>query len=176
MALLHEAVPQAARTAVLVNPNNPSDAVSSVRNATEAARALGLDIQVFNATTIGEIDAAFTALVHWRAGAVLVTPSPFFTTRRNQIATLAARHGLPTSGANNKLVQAGALMSYAPDNSDNYRQAGIYVGRILKGEKPANLPVLQPTKFELIINLKTAKALGITVPPSILLRADEVIE
>ncbi len=176
LALLHEAVPQAARTAVLVNPNNPSDAVSSVRNATEAARALGLDIQVFNATTIGEIDAAFTALVHWRAGAVLVTPSPFFTTRRNQIATLAARHGLPTSGANNKLVQAGALMSYAPDNSDNYRQAGIYVGRILKGEKPANLPVLQPTKFELIINLKTAKALGITVPPSILLRADEVIE
>ncbi len=176
MALLHETVPLAKRIAVLVNPANPSAAEPSVRNATEAARALGLDIQVFNAGTIGEIDAAFAALVLWRAGAILVGPDPFFTRRRAQIATLAARHVLPFTFANEKGVKAGALMSYGPDNSDNYRQAGRYVGHILKGEKPADLPVKQPTKFQLIINLKTAKILGITIPPSILLRADEVIE
>ncbi len=112
----------------------------------------------------------------WRAGAVLVGPDPFFTIRRKQIATLASRHVLPTSGFSRSLIKAGGLMSYGPDNSDNYRQAGLYVGRILKGEMPADLPVQQPTKFELIINLKTAKALGITFPRSILLRADEVIE
>jgi putative ABC transport system substrate-binding protein len=176
LALLHEAVPQAARIAVLVNPAHPADAEATVKNATEAARALDLDIQVFNARTIGEIDAAFAALVLWHAGAVLVGPDPFFAQRRAQIATLAARQVLPCSFFNNKGVKSGALMSYGPDNSDNYRQAGVYVGRILKGEKPANLPVLQPTKFKLIINLKTAKALGITFPPSIQLRADDVIE
>ncbi len=176
LALLHEAVPQAARIAVLVNPAQGSEAEPAVRNATKAARALGLDIQVFNAGTIGEIDAAFAAFVLWRAGAVLVGPDVFFSRRRAQIATLAARHVLPTSGYSNKGGKAGYLMSYASDNSDNYRQAGLYVGRILKGEKPVDLPVLQPTKFELIINLKTAKALGITIPPSILLSADKVIE
>jgi putative ABC transport system substrate-binding protein len=176
LALLHEAVPQAARIAVLVNPASPSDTVPSVRNATEAARALGLDIQVFNARTIGEIDAAFAALVAWRAGAVLVAPSPLLSSRIKQIATLAARHVLPTSVVLGISVAAGGLMTYGPDLPDLYRRAGLYVGRILKGEKPANLPVQQPTKFEMVINLKTAKALGITFPPSILLRADKVIE
>jgi putative ABC transport system substrate-binding protein len=176
LSLLHEMVPRATRIAVLVNPANPSDAQASVQQATEAARALGPDVQVFNATTIGEIDAAFAALVLWRAGAVLVAPDVFFASRRKQIATLAARHELPTSGAHSRFVEAGCLMSYGPDLPDLYRRAGLYVGHILKGEKPADLPVQQPIKFELIINLKTARALGITFPPSILLRADEVIE
>ena len=176
LSLLHEMVPRAARIAVLVNPAHPSDAEPTVRNATEAARALGLDIQVFNARTIGEIDAAFAALVLWRAGAVLVGPDPFFTRRLAQIATLAARHVLPFSFSNNKGVKAGGLMSYGPDISDMYRRAGRYVGRILKGEKPANLPVQQPTKFDLVINLKTAKALGITIPPTLLLQATKVIK
>jgi len=175
LSLLHEAVPQAARIAVLVNPDNP-EAEPAVRNATEAARALGLDIQVFNARTIGEIDAAFAALVLWRAGAVLVAPDPFFSQRRAQIVTLAARHVLPTSDYWPKGVKAGYLMSYGPDLPDLYRRAGLYVGRILKGEKPANLPVQQPTKFELVINLRTAKQIGITIPNSVLFRADKVIK
>ncbi|MCZ6741650.1 MAG: ABC transporter substrate-binding protein [Alphaproteobacteria bacterium] len=176
LSLLHEMVPRAARIAVLVNPAHPSDAEPTVRNATETARALGLDLQVFNAGTIGEIDAAFAALVLWRAGAVMVAPDPFFVVRNAQIVTLAARHVLPTSVVLGGNVAAGGLMSYGPDLPDLYRQAGLYVGRILKGEKPANLPVQQPTKYELVINLKTAKALGISVPPSILLRANKVIE
>ena len=176
LSLLHEMVPRATRIAVLVNPAHPSDAEPTVRNATKTARALGLDIQVFNARTIGEIDAAFAALVLWRADAVLVGPDPLFGGRGRQIVTLAARHLLPTSEFLRGPVQAGGLMSYGPDISDMYRRAGVYVGNILKGEKPADLPVQQPTKFELVINLKTAKALGITIPESILLRADEVIE
>ena len=175
LSLLHEAVPQAARIAVLVNPDNP-EAEPAVRNATEAARALGLDIQVFNARTIGEIDAAFAALVLWRAGAVLVAPDPFFSQRRAQIVTLAARHVLPTSDYWPKGVKAGYLMSYGPDLPDLYRRAGLYVGRILKGEKPADLPVQQPTKFELVVNLKTAKQLGITIPPEVLYQATKVIK
>jgi len=176
LSLLHEMIPQAARIAVLVNPAHPSDAEPTVRNATKTARALGLDIQVFNARTIGEIDAAFAALVLWRADAVLVGPDPLFGDRGRQIVTLAARHLLPTSEFLRGPVQAGGLMSYGPDISDMYRRAGVYVGNILKGEKPADLPVQQPTKFELVINLKTAKALGITIPESILLRATRVIE
>ena len=175
LSLLREAIPQAARIAVLVNPANPS-ATLTVRDATETARALGRDIKLFNAGTVGEIDTAFAALVAWRAGAVFVVPDPFFSNRSAQIATLAARHVLPTSGHNRRLVEAGGLMTYGPDLPDLYRRAGRYVGRILKGEKPADLPVQQPTKFELVINLKTAKALGITIPPSILLGADKVIE
>jgi len=176
LSLLHEMVPPAARSAVLINPAHPADAEATVRNATDAARALGLDIKVFDATTAGEIDAAFAALVLWRAGAVLVGLDPLFASRKGQLATLAARHVLPTSVFSRPFVEAGGLMSYGPDNRDNYFQAGRYVGRILKGEKPADLPVLQPTKFELIINLKIAKVLGITFPPSILLSADDVIE
>jgi len=175
LSLLHEAVPQAARIAVLVNPANPSAALT-VRDATETARALGRDIKVLNAGTVGEIDTAFAALVAWRAGAVFVGPDPFFSSRSAQIATLAARHVLPTSGHHRRLVEAGGLMSYGPDLPDLYRRAGGYVGRILKGEKPANLPVQQPTKFEMVINLKTAKALGITIPPTLLLQATEVIK
>ena len=175
LSLLREAIPQAARIAVLVNPANPSAALT-VRDATETARALGRDIKLFNAGTVGEIDTAFAALVAWRAGAVFVVPDPFFSNRSAQIATLAARHVLPTSGHNRRLVEAGGLMTYGPDLPDLYRRAGRYVGRILKGEKPADLLVQQPTKFELVINLKTAKALGITIPPSILLGADKVIE
>lgn len=175
LSLLHEAVPRASRIAVLVNPAHPSDAEPTVRNATETARTLGLDIQVFNARTIGEIDAAFAALVAWRAGAVLVGPDPFFASRRAQIETLAARHVLPTSSFNSKFVKAGSLMSYGPDNSDMYRRAGRYVGRILKGERPADMPVQQPTKYDMVINLKTAKALGITIPPTVLYQATKII-
>ncbi len=176
LSLLHDMVPRATRIAVLVNPAHPSDAEATVRNATKAARALGLDIKVFNAKTIGEIDGAFAALVAWRAGAILVGPDPFFVVRRAQIMTLAARHVLPTSCIVSGCVAAGGLMTYGPDLPDMYRRAGLYVGRILKGEKPADLAVQQPTKFELAVNLKTAKALGITIPPSILLSADKVIE
>jgi putative ABC transport system substrate-binding protein len=175
LSLLHEMVPRAARIAVLVNPANPK-AETIVRNATKTARVLGRDIKVFNAKTVGEIDTAFAALVAWRAGAVFVGPDPFFFRRNAQIATLAARHVLPTSSMESGFVEAGGLMSYGPDLSDLYRRAGGYVGRILKGEKPAIMPVQQPTKYELVINLKTAKALGITFPPSIMLGADKVIE
>jgi len=176
LALLHEMVPQATRIAVLVNPGNPSAAEPTVRNATETAGALGLDVQVFNAKSIEEVDAAFAALVAWRAGALLVGPDPFFYQRGAQFMALAARHVLPTSGFDRGLIDAGGLMSYGPDVLDVYRRAGGYVGRILTGEKPADLPVQQPIKFELVINLKTAKALGLTISPTTLARADDVIE
>jgi putative ABC transport system substrate-binding protein len=176
LSLLHEIVPKAARIAVLVNPANPSAAVPTVRDATETARALGRDIKVFNAGTVGEIDTAFAALVAWRAGAVFVGSDPLFVVRNAQIVTLAARHMLPTSVILGGNVEAGGLITYGPDLPDLYRRAGLYVGRILKGEKPAIMPVQQPTKYELVINLKTAKALGITIPPSIMLSADKVIE
>ena len=176
LSLLYEMVPQAKRIAVLVNPAHPSDANATVKNATEAAAALGVELQVFNAGTIGEIEAAYAALVAWRAGAVLVGPDPFFGTQRKQITSLAARHGLPTSGFSRGIIKAGGLMSYGPDVSDMYRRAGGYVGRILNGEKPAVMPVQQPTKFELVINLKTADALGLTIPATTLARTDEVIE
>ncbi len=176
LALLHEMVPRAKRIAVLINPAHPSDAKASVQNASKTARELGLELRVFNAGTPGEIDAAFAAFVAWRAGAVLITPETVFFRRNAQIVALAARHALPTSFVIGPHVAAGGLMSYGPDLADMYRRAGGYVGRILKGEKPADLPVQQPTKFELAINLKTAKALGITLPQSILLRATRVIE
>jgi putative ABC transport system substrate-binding protein len=173
LVLLHETVPQAARIAVLINPDHPSDAKLTVKNATQAAHALGLDLHVFNATTISEIDDAFAALMRWRADAVLVGPDPFFSSRRRQIVTLAARHALPTSTFGRRWIEAGGLISYGIDTADTYRLAGVYVGRILKGEKPADIQ--QPTKFELAINLKTAKALGITIPPIVLYQATEVI-
>ena len=176
LSLLHEMAPQAGRIALLVNPDNPSDAEATTRNATETAHALSLDIRVFNARTNDGIDTAFEALVLWRADALLVGPDPFLNGRRAQIVTLAARHALPTSVMVRNFAEAGGLMSYGPDFLDIFRRAGVYIGRILKGEKPADLPIQQPTKFELVVNLKTAMALGITVPPSILLRADEVIE
>ena len=137
---------------------------------------MGLQIQIFNASTIREIYAAFAAIVRERPDGLFVGPDPYFVVRRVQLANLAARHGLPASYFARDLAEAGGLMSYGTDISDAYRQVGIYTGRILKGAKPADLPVVQSTKFELVINAETARMLGLTVPPSLLAIADEVIE
>jgi ABC-type uncharacterized transport system substrate-binding protein len=176
LALLHELLPGAKRIAVLVNPTNAATAEPTVRDVIVAGRALNLDIQVFKASTSREIDSAFAAFSNWRADALFVGPDPLFNTERAQLVTLAARHALPTSYFQRDHVEANGLMSYGPDYADFYRQAGVYVGRLLKGAKPADLPVQQPTKFELAINLKTARVLGLDVPPTLLARADEVIE
>jgi putative ABC transport system substrate-binding protein len=176
LELLRELVPAVARVAVLVNPANAVPASSTRRDMEPAARALGLQIQFYDASTNGEIDAAFAALVHERADAVFVPPDAFFTSRRVQLVSLAARHALPATYSGRDHVEAGGLMSYGTSITDMYRQVGVYAGRILKGAKPADLPVVQATKFELVINLQTAKLLGLTVPPMLLARADEVIE
>jgi putative tryptophan/tyrosine transport system substrate-binding protein len=175
LELLHEAMPRATRIVVLVNPNNPTILQDASQGAQMAARRLGLEIIIINASTEGEIDAAFVTAVAQRADAITIHDA-YFESRRDQIAALALRHALPAIGPQRTTVVAGGLMSYGANFADTYRQAGVYVGRILKGEKPADLPVIQPTKFELVINLKTAKALGIDVPPTLLARADEVIE
>ena len=175
LELLHELVPNAAVIGVLVNPTYP-DAESQSKDVQESARMLGQEAHVVNASSEGELNTAFALLVQLRAGILLVTADAFFLSRRDQLVTLAARHSLAALYWAREFVLAGGLMSYGPDIGDGYRQAGIYAGRILKGEKPADLPVMQPTKFELIINLKTAKALGLTVPPNLLALADEVIE
>jgi putative tryptophan/tyrosine transport system substrate-binding protein len=161
---------------VLVNPTDVIRTESNVRDVEAAARALGLQIHVFNASTIGDIDAAFAILVRERMDALFVIPDSFFANRRVQLATLAARHAIPAAYAQRDFVAVGGLMSYGTNLADARRQVGIYTGRVLKGEKPAELPVMQPTRFELAINLTTAKALGLTVPPTLLARADEVIE
>jgi ABC-type uncharacterized transport system substrate-binding protein len=176
LALLHELVPKAARIAVLLNPANAPATETTWREAEEAVRALGLQIHVVNASTIGEIDAAFTNLLRERPDALLIAGDGFFNSRRGQFAALAARDRMPTSCGNREMVEGGLLMSYGPSIIDMFRQVGIYAGSILKGAKPADLPVLQSTKFELVINLPTAKALGLEVPPMLLARADEVIE
>src|SRR5262245_50454738 len=176
LALLHELLPRAKRVAVLVNPTNAATAEPTVRDVAVAGRALSLDIRVFNASTSGEIDAAFAAFSGWRPEALFVGPDPIFNTEREQLVTLAARHTLPASYSQRDHVEANGLMSYGPDYADSFRQAGVYVGRLLKGARPADLPVQQPTKFELAINLKTARALGLDVPATVLARADEVIE
>jgi putative ABC transport system substrate-binding protein len=176
LALLHELVPKAVRIAVLVNPANPSSAETAVRDIPEAAGAIGLQIQVLNASTSREIEAAFATLVHDRADALFVAPDIFFVTRRVQFATLAAHYGIPAAYAGREVVEVGGLMSYATDRADMFRQVGAYTGQILKGAKPADLPVLQSTKFEFAINLQTARLLGLDVPPTLLARADEVIE
>jgi ABC-type uncharacterized transport system substrate-binding protein len=176
LGILRELVPRAARVAVLVNPTDASRTESTVRDLEMAARGSGLQISVFNAGTIDEIDAAFATIAHERADAVFVGPEPFFFSRRVQLAILAAHHGIPATYAARAYAEAGGLMSYGTDTGNLYRQHGVYVGRVLKGTKPADLPVVQPTKFELVINLQTAKTLGITVPPMLLARADEVIE
>lgn len=175
LSLLIEMVPKDARIAVLVNPANPN-VETIVRNAAKTAQALGRVIKVFHAKTVDEIDSAFAALAAWPAGAVFVGPDPFLYRRNAQIAALAARYVLPSSSMESDFVEAGGLMSYGPDLTDLYRRAGGIVGRILKGEETANLPVQQPTNLETVINLKTAKALGITIPQSIMLSADKVIE
>jgi putative ABC transport system substrate-binding protein len=176
LSLLHELVPKTARIAVLVNPSNAQFAQGTVKEAQEAGRALGLQIRIFNVSSNGEIDAAFVALARERADALLVGPDPFLSARRVQIATLAARDRLPTSYFNRESVEVGGLMSYGTPLADSFRQVGIYTGSVLKGTKPADLPVMQSTRFEFLINLQTAKALGIEVPPMLLARTDEVIE
>jgi putative ABC transport system substrate-binding protein len=176
LGLLHELVPKAARVAVLINPANSTNTESTLRDVLEAASALGLQVQALKATNVGEIDDAFGELVRERAEALLIGPDAFLTSRRVQIAVLAARHRIPTAGVSREFVEGGELMSYGTDTVDMYRQVGSYAGRILKGAKPADLPVQQSTKFEFVINVSTAKALGLDVPPALLLRADAVIE
>jgi putative ABC transport system substrate-binding protein len=176
LALLHELVPKAVRVAVLVNPANIPATESTLRNVPDAARAIGLKIQVLKASTTNEIETAFATLVRDRAEAMYVSGDTFFTSRRVQFATLAAAYRIPATYPSREAVEAGGLMGYATDRVDMYRQVGVYTGQILKGAKPADLPVLQSTKFAMVINLTTAKALGLTVPPSLLARADEVIE
>src|SRR5262249_27658074 len=176
LELLHGLVPKAGRFAMLVNPENVPVAARTLREVPEAARALGLQLRVLNASTAGEIEAAFGTLARDKIEALFVAPDPFFISQRAQFTTLTARHRIPAAYTTREDVEAGGLMSYGTDNQEMYRQVGVYTGRILKGAKPADLPVLQSTKFELLINLKTAKALGIEVPNSIQLLADEVIE
>jgi putative ABC transport system substrate-binding protein len=176
LAFLHELLPKAVRVAVLVNPANAPSAEATLREAQEAAPTLGLQIQILNATTIGEIDAAFATLARERPDALFVGADSFLSTRRGQFATLAARDRIPASYSNRDTVAAGGLMSYGTEAGDMYRQVGVYTGSILKGAKPADLPVMQSTKFEFVINLQTARALGIEVPSGLLAIADEVIE
>jgi putative tryptophan/tyrosine transport system substrate-binding protein len=174
--LLHELVPKAARMAVLVNPANIPTAEAALRDVPEAARAIGLQIQVLNASTSREIEAAFAALVRDRADALFVAADGFFNSRRVQLAIMAARHVIPAAYSSREYVEAGGLMNYGTNLLDAYRQVGVYTGRILKSAKPADLPVVQSSKFELVINAQTARTLGLTVPPTLLARADEVIE
>ena len=176
LGLLRELVPAAVRVAVLVNPENTTNTSSKVAELEPAAHALGLQVQFFNATTSREIDAAFAAIMLGRPDALFVAPDGFFTGRRVQLAALAARHALPATYSVRDFVEVGGLTSYGASLADAYRQIGVYAGRILKGGKPADLPVMQSTKFELVINAQIARTLGIDVPPSLLARADEVIE
>ena len=168
-------MPKAVRIAVLVNPANIAS-TESIREMPEAARAMGLQIQVHNASTRNEIEAAFTTLVRDRAEALYVAGDVFFASRRVQLITLAAHHRIPASYPNRQAVEAGGLMGYDTDRAGMFRQVGAYTGQLLKGAKPADLPVLQSTKFEFVINLQTARALGLEVPNSIQLLADEVID
>ncbi|HKN11294.1 MAG TPA: ABC transporter substrate-binding protein [Pseudomonadota bacterium] len=176
LRLLHDLVPKTVRVAVLVNPANASTAESTLRHVQEAAPTIGLQIQILNATTIGEIDAAFATLAHERPDALFVAPDAFFASRAVQFITLTARDRIPATYSLRDYVAAGGLMSYGTDLADMFHQVGIYTGGILKGAKPADLPVLQSTKFEFVINLQTARALDIEVPSGVLSIADEVIE
>jgi putative tryptophan/tyrosine transport system substrate-binding protein len=176
LALLHELVPKAVRVAVLVNPANAALAESTLRDVQEAARVIGLQIHVLNASMSGEIDAAFATLARDRPDALFVAPDAFLILRRVQITTLAAADRIPAAYPNRYFIAAGGLMSYGTDLAERGRQAGVYIGKILNGAKPAELPVVQSTRFELVINLKTAKALGLTIPETLLATADEVIQ
>ena len=175
LELLRGLVPQAATIAFLVNSTNARNDIDK-SNMQAAARSVGQQFTVLSASNAAELDAAFAAAAYQRVGAVLVNGDAFFTGKSQQLVALAARHAIPTSYPSRAATEAGGLMSYGDDRPDSYRKAGVYVGRILKGEKPADLPVLQPTKFELVINLKTAKSLGLTVPDKLIALADEVIE
>jgi putative tryptophan/tyrosine transport system substrate-binding protein len=174
LELLHQLVPGAASMGVLVNPKYP-DAERQLRELQEAAGVLKRPIYIVRANTEPEIDTAFATVAQQGAGALLVASDPFFSSRREQLVALAARYKLPTIYNQREYAETGGLISYGSDFADGYRQAGIYVGKILKGTKPADLPVVQPTKFELVINLKTAQALGLSVPPLLLFQADEVM-
>jgi ABC-type uncharacterized transport system substrate-binding protein len=174
--LLHELVPKAARIAVLVNPANARSTEATLKEVPDAARVLGLQIHVLNASTSGEIDAAFAAVARERCDALFVEGDGFFNSRRVQFATLAARDRLPASYSVREYVEVGGLTSYGTNLTDMFRQVGTYTGNILHGAKPADLPVVQSTKFEFVINLQTAKALGLEAPATVLARADEVIE
>jgi putative ABC transport system substrate-binding protein len=176
LGLLHQLVPSASRLAMLVNPLNPSAVAPQVADAHAAAAATGLQIEVFSASTSNEIDPAFARMADWRAQALLIGTGPLFGARIAQLATLASRYALPAIGQQREYTGVGGLMSYGSSVADASRLAGIYVGRILKGERPGDLPVMQPTKFELVINLTTARAIGLDVPPTLLAIADEVIE
>jgi putative ABC transport system substrate-binding protein len=176
MGLLHELEPRAVRVALLVNPDDVTVTEATVSDAQAAARGLGLQIQVIKASTADEIDAAFEAMMSQRPDGLFVAPGGFFNSRRVQLAILAARAAIPASYAARDYAEAGGLMSYGTNIGDMFRQVGVYAGRVLKGEKPADLPVSQPTTFEFVINLRTANALGLQVPPTLLARADEVIE
>jgi putative ABC transport system substrate-binding protein len=173
--LVHQLIPNAGLIGALVNPNY-SDADLQLQELQEAAQAIKLSVRVVSASSEADIDAGFATLGEQRASALLVANDLFFLSRRDQIVTQAARHALPTIYFNRDFVAAGGLMSYAPSFAEGYRQAGIYAGRILRGANPTDLPVMQPTKFELVINLTTAKALGLKIPPTLLALADEVIE
>jgi putative ABC transport system substrate-binding protein len=175
MGLLRELLPQARVTAALVDPNSPESA-TQLKNVQDAAHTLGQEIQIVQASTASQLDNGFATLASQRADSLIVVPTPFFTRQRKKIAELAARYGLPAIYGLREYVAAGGLMSYGASLTDAFRQAGGYAGRILKGEKPADLPVLQPTKFDLVINLTTAKALGLEIPAKLLALADEVIE
>jgi putative ABC transport system substrate-binding protein len=175
MGLLHELAPKAAVIAGLINPNYPG-AKTQASEVQETANHLGVKAVILTAATDDEIDAAFASAVQQGAGAMLVSSDPFFNSRSGRFVEQAARHSLPVIYPQSEYVRGGGLISYGPDFSDGYRNGGVYVGKILKGAKPAELPVMQPTKFELVINLRTAKTLGLIVPSTLLATADEVIE
>jgi putative ABC transport system substrate-binding protein len=176
LRLLHELVPTAHRVAVLVNPKNASATETTLRDVQDAAPVLGLQVRILNATTIAEINAAFAALSHDRPDALFVAPDGFLSSRGVQLSVLSAREKIPASYANREMVAVGGLMSYGTDLAEVFSKVGVYTGRILKGENPAELPVLQENKFEFVINVQTARALNIEVPPAVLSIADEVIE
>jgi putative ABC transport system substrate-binding protein len=175
LQLLHEVVPAATLIAIISNPTNPGNAFQ-VREAKTAAGVLGLGLRDLSASVPSELDEAFAVIVQQRIGAVLVMDDPFLIGQRSQLVALSSRHAVAATYPYRSFTSAGGLMSYGPSQTETARQVGIYTGRILKGEKPADMPVWQPTKFEMVLNLKTAKALGLTIPETLLLRADEVIE
>ena len=176
LELLRELIPSAARIAVLVNPSNAATVDITLKDVNAAARAMSLQLQILNASNGREIDAAFETFGRKRPDALFVGPDPAFNNRRKQLVLQAMRHGLPAAYASREYAEAGGLLSYGTDFLDTYRQVGAYAGRILKGAKPADLPVVQSAKFELVINQMTARILGLEIPPSLLARADEVIE
>jgi len=176
LQILHELAPTASVIALLVNPANPALSATNIKELQAAARALGLELHVLNASTERDFDGAFAKLIELRAGGLVIAGDPFFTTRIEQLAALTVRHAVPANYHNRDFAMAGGLLSYGTDYRETYRLAGNYTGRVLKGDKPADLPVQQATKVELIINLKTAKALGLNIPNTLIGRADELIE